>query len=316
MSEAGGGAVVLVGSPLDAHVAALDESLRERGVDVLVADTLSFPDAFRISLGHEIDSIMIEDRDAGRPAAVYVRDTYVHPLSFGIDVAAEMDQDWRRTLVAFREKGQMLVPLLTRWTEMGIPIYNPASRDWRNSKGFQIAALHAAGLPVPRTLWTNDPAAVKRFADGGRVVYKPVAGGAATRELGPEDLTDERLRALSGAPVTFQELLEGDNFRVYCLDGRVIAQIRVTSPEIDFRQNEEIVEETELPPEVLDQCLRAAEVIGMRWTGMDLRADASGTLRFLELNSSPMFLGFDARAGTKIRETLVARLAEHAEVRG
>jgi glutathione synthase/RimK-type ligase-like ATP-grasp enzyme len=203
--------------------------------------------------------------------------------------------------------------VLTRWTELGVPMYNPASRDWRNSKGFQIAALHQAGLPVPRTLWTNDPEAVRRFAGDNRVVYKPVAGGAATRELGPEDLTDERLRTLKGAPVTFQELLEGDNYRVYCLDGRVIAQIRVTSKEIDFRQNEEVVEETELSPEVQAQCLKAAEVIGMRWTGMDLRADASGTLKFLELNSSPMFLGFDARAGTKIRETFVGRLAEHAE---
>lgn len=304
--------VVLVGSPRDAHVDAIYQSLVERDVDVVVADTLAFPDDYRISLGHEIESITIGDRPAGRPAAVYVRDTYVHPLSFGVDAAAEMDQDWRRTLVAFREKGQMLVPLLTRWTELGVPMYNSASRDWRNSKGFQIAALHQAGLPVPRTLWTNDPDAVRQFADGKRVVYKPVAGGAATRELGPEDLTDERLRALKGAPVTFQELLEGDNFRVYCLDGRVIAQIRVTSKEIDFRQNEEIVEETELSPAVQEQCLKAAEVIGMRWTGMDLRADASGTLKFLELNSSPMFLGFDARAGTKIHETLVARLAEHA----
>lgn len=304
--------VVLVGSPLDAHVEALQESLTERDVDVVVADTLSFPDSVRISLGHEMESITVEDRDVGRPAAVYVRDTYTHPLSFGVDASAEMDQDWRRTLVAFREKQQMLVPLLTRWTELGIPMYNPASRDWRNSKGFQIAALHAAGLPVPRTLWTNDPAAVKEFAQGRRVIYKPVAGGAATRELGPEDLTEERLRTLSGAPVTFQELLEGDNFRVYCLDGRVIAQIRVTSAEIDFRQNEQVVEETELAPEAADQCLKAADVIGMRWTGMDLRADASGTLKFLELNSSPMFLGFDARAGTKIRETLVERLVEHA----
>ena len=305
--------VVLVGSPRDAHVEALHESLTERDVDVVVADTLSFPDDYLISLGHEIESITLAGRPAGHPAAVYIRDTYVHPLSYGVDVADEMDQDWRRTLVAFREKGQMLVPLLTRWTELGVPIYNPASRDWRNSKGFQIAALHQAGLPVPRTLWTNDPAAVRSFAGDSRVVYKPVAGGAATRELGPEDLTDERLRTLKGAPVTFQELLEGDNYRVYCLDGRVIAQIRVTSKEIDFRQNEEVVEETELPAEVQAQCLKAAEVIGMRWTGMDLRADASGTLKFLELNSSPMFLGFDARAGTKIRETLVARLAEHAE---
>ena len=304
--------VVLVGSPQDAHVNALFESLQERDVDVVVADTLAFPEDFRISLGHAMESITIEDRTIGMPAAEYVRDTYTHPLSYGVDVADEMDADWRRTLVAFREKGQMLVPVLARWTDLGVPMYNPARNDWRNSKGFQIAALDRAGLPVPRTLWTNDPAAVRSFAGGGRVVYKPVAGGAATKELGPEDLTDERLRTLRGAPVTFQELLVGDNYRVYCLDGSVVATIRVTSPEIDFRQNEEIVEETELPAEVLEHCLKAAEVIGMRWTGMDLRAHADGTLRFLELNSSPMFLGFDARAGTKIQESLVGCLEAHA----
>ena len=33
----------------------------------------------------------------------------------------------------------------------------------------------------------------------------------------------ERLAALRAAPVTFQELLPGDNIRVYVLDGRVIA---------------------------------------------------------------------------------------------
>lgn len=304
--------VVLVGSPLDAHVAAVADGLQERGVDVVVADTLSFPEGSRISLGERLDSISIDGRQLGRPAAVYLRDIYVHPLGVGVDVADEMEQDWRRTLVAFREKGQMLFPLLSRWCEMGIPVYNPSSGDWRHSKAFQIAALESAGLPVPQTIWTNDPEAVRRFAESRRVVYKPIAGGAATKELGPQDLTEGRLESLRGAPVTFQELLEGDNYRVYCLDGEVIACIRVVSTALDFRQNEESVEETTLPDEVLNDCLRAAALMGMRWTGMDLRADADGTLRFLELNSSPMFLGFDARAGTKILEKFVDRLASHA----
>ena len=309
MSE---GPIVLVGSPLDAHVDAITLGLREKDIDVVVADTLSFPEGPQISLGERSDSITIDGRRLGTPATVYVRDIYAHPLAFGVDVADEMEQDWRRTLVAFREKAQMLLPLLARWCDMGIPIYNPASNDWRHSKAFQLAALERAGLPVPATLWTNDPDEVRNFATGRRVVYKPVAGGAATRELRAEDLTPERLRALSGAPVTFQELLEGDNYRVYCLDGEVVASLRVVSEALDFRQNEEVIEETTLPGEVLEQCLKAAELVGMRWTGIDLRPDAAGTLKFLELNSSPMFLGFDARAGTKILDALVNRLASYA----
>lgn len=304
--------VLLIGSPLDAHVDAIATGLRDRNVQAVVVDTLSFPEQPGISLRERLDSITVEGRSVGRPAAVYVRDVYTHPLAFGVDVAAEMEQDWRRTLVAFREKTQMLYPLLSRWCEMGIPVYNPASGDWRRSKAFQLAVLERAGLPVPRTVWTNDPEEVRRFARGRRVVYKPVAGGAATKELGPEDMTEERLKALRGAPVTFQELLEGDNYRVYCLDEEVVACLRVVSASLDFRQNEEVVEETTLPGEIREQCLEASELVGLRWTGIDLRADATGTLRFLELNSSPMFLGFDARAGTKILDALVDRLAVHA----
>ncbi|MDP9069215.1 MAG: hypothetical protein M3N53_12835 [Actinomycetota bacterium] len=301
--------IALIGAPQDAHIAAVASALEDRGAEVVVVDTLKFPGAYRISLRDRLDAIEVEGRSLARPAAVYIRDVYSSALSPGVDVADEMEQHWRRTLVALREKAQVLFSLLARWAELGVPVYNPPSPEWRLAKPFQLAVLEQAGLPVPRTLWTNDPVEVRRFADGGRIAYKPVAGGAATKELRPEDLTDERLRTLRGAPVTFQQLLEGDNFRVYCLDGEVIASLRITSDALDFRQNEEVVEQTTLPDHVLAGCLTAADALGLRWTGMDLREDARGTLRFLELNSSPMFLGFDGRAGTGILSALVRRLA-------
>jgi glutathione synthase/RimK-type ligase-like ATP-grasp enzyme len=130
--------------------------------------------------------------------------------------------------------------------------------------------------------------------------------------LGPEDLTDERLSALSAAPVTFQELLEGDNYRVYCIDGAVVATIRVQSQALDYRQEEETIESVTLPDETLEHCKQATALLGLRWSGIDLRADASGRLKFLELNSSPMFLGFDRNAGTGILDAFVEALASHA----
>ena len=303
--------IVLIGSEKDGHIAAVGAALRDRGVEALVLDTLDFPSNPRITLGERLGSITIDGRTVDRPAAVYLRDLYVQPLAVGVDVADEMEQDWRRTLIAFREKSQVLFPLLGRWTEAGAAVYNPLAGDWRQLKVMQLALLEAAGLPVPATIWTNDPVAVRDFADGKRVAYKPVAGGAATKELGPEDLTDERLRALDGAPVTFQELVPGDSYRVYCLDGEVVATIRIASEQLDYRQQEEIVEQSTLPDDVLAQCLRAAEVIGLRWTGIDLKQAADGSLKFLELNSSPMFLGFDARAGTGILDSFVSALTSH-----
>lgn len=307
------GPIALVGHPEDAHVAAIARGLKEAGADAVVVDASAFPDDYRISLGDRLDSIEIEGRPMGRPASVYVRDIHSSALSPWVDMSEEMEQHWRRTLVALREKAQVLFSMLARWAELGVPVYNPPSPEWRLAKPFQLAVLEKAGLPVPATLWTNDPKQVLDFAARHRVIYKPVAGGAATKELGPEDLTEDRLRALSGAPVTFQQLLPGDNYRVYCLNGEVVACFRITSEAIDFRQNEEVVEETTLPDDVLRQCLKATEVMGLRWTGMDLRDDGTGTLRFLELNSSPMFLGFDARAGTNVLGAIVGALAAHAK---
>jgi glutathione synthase/RimK-type ligase-like ATP-grasp enzyme len=305
--------VALVGSPDDAHVAAIARGLEDDGAETIVVNTYEFPQSYRVSLGNGLDSITVDGRSLSRPAAVYVRDVYATPLSPWVDLDGEMEQHWRRTLVSMREKAEVLFSLLARWFEMGVPLYNPSAPEWRLSKPFQLAALESAGLPVPKTLWTNDPDEVRRFADGGRVAYKPVAGGAATKELRPEDLTDERLGRLSRAPVTFQQLLEGDNFRVYCLDGEVVECFRITSEALDFRQSDEVVEQTTLPEDVLEQCSKAAEILQLRWTGMDLRDDGAGTLRFLELNSSPMFLGFDARAGTNVLGTLVNALARHAK---
>jgi len=50
---------------------------------------------------------------------------------------------------------------------------------------------------VPETRWTNDPDEVRSFAAAARVAYKPVSGGAATRELGADDLAPSRLDLLS-----------------------------------------------------------------------------------------------------------------------
>lgn len=304
--------VLAVGSPHDPHVSRVADAVRAAGVEAVVVDGLSFPEETRVTMGERLEEITIDGRLLENVAAVYLRDVYLSPLSYGVDVTAEMEQDWHRTLVAFREKSQMLLGLLSRWSQVGIPVYNPRSTEWLQAKPAQLAVLEEAGLPVPETVWTNDPEVVKRFAEGRRVIYKPVAGGAATQELGSGDLTEERLRALAGAPVTFQELLPGDNFRVYCIDDDVVATFRIVSAALDFRQNEEVLELYDLDDEVHEQCLRATKALGLRWSGIDLRAGADGALRFLEANSSPMFLGFDARGGSDILGSLAGRLAAHA----
>jgi glutathione synthase/RimK-type ligase-like ATP-grasp enzyme len=301
--------IVIVGSSSDAHALAVHERLRERGLQPLIFDAQRYPEDLSISLGDQPEDIVIDGRRVGRPAAVYVRGTYQHPGAYGVEADEAMREDWRRTLLAFRERGTLVSAILLRWEQLGAAFYNSTSSSGNITKPFQMALLRQAELPVPETLWTNDPEAVRSFAARRELIYKPVAGGAATRRLGPDDLA--RLDKLGAAPVCFQELLPGDDIRVYIIDGRVICALRIVSESIDFRQNEQSIEPIELSAEVANQCIRAAAVIGLRYTGMDLKADAQGRYKILELNPSAMFLGFEQRANVDICGPLCDALARH-----
>jgi glutathione synthase/RimK-type ligase-like ATP-grasp enzyme len=303
--------IVIVGALEDAHARAVYEGVRARGFDPVVLDAQQFPEQLGIALGHELDDIVIDGRRVGRPAAVYVRSLYQSPAGFGVDADEAMRDNWMRTLLAFRERSTLLSAILLRWERLGCALYNPPSVGVNITKPYQIALLRAAGLPVPETLWTNDPAAVRRFCEGREVIFKPVAGGAATRKLGPEDLSDARLAKLGAAPVCFQALLPGDDVRVYVIDDQVVCALRIVTEAIDFRQNEQQIEAIELAPEVAAMCVRAAAVIGLPYTGMDIKADRDGRYRILELNPSAMFLGFESRANVEICGPLCDALVKH-----
>jgi glutathione synthase/RimK-type ligase-like ATP-grasp enzyme len=62
-------------------------------------------------------------------------------------------------------------------------------------------------------------------------------------------------------------------------------------------------------PAVTAASLRAASVLGLRFAGVDLKADIRGRFRLLEVNRSPMFLGFEARGGGDVLRSLARALA-------
>jgi glutathione synthase/RimK-type ligase-like ATP-grasp enzyme len=298
--------ILIIGPHDDLHVSEVQHRLEDMSQEYRLLDVGLFPEDEKISLGEAVDAVYFGDEHFV-PACVYVRNLGFNP----IDIEKEGSSRRQFASVTYREQSEFILSLVYRWEKLGVPIYNPPSARYRVTKPFQLALLEEAGLPVPDSLWSNDPEKVREFAKGRRAVYKPVAGGATTKELTAEDLTAERLKHLATAPVTFQTLLPGDDIRVYVLDGEIIASYRIVTKALDFRQNEEAIESIQLSSEVQNQCLSAVETIGLRFTGMDLKGDSNGVLRFLELNPSPMFLGFDKRAGTDILGCLVNTLVNH-----
>ena len=101
-----------------------------------------------------------------------------------------------------------------------------------------------------------------------------------------------------------------EDYRVFVVDGRIAAALRIVASALDYRQNEESIEAVDLEEGDRAACLRAAEVLGLRFTGIDLKRGTDGALRVLEANASPMFPGFDAAAGgSRVMDALAAALA-------
>src|SRR5690606_28582919 len=153
--------IVIVGALEDAHANAVHQRLHARGHEPVVLDAQRFPEQLPITLGSEPDDIRIDGRAIGRPAAVYVRSLYQSPAGFGVEADEAMRDNWRRTLSVFRERSTLLTAILLRWELLGCPLYNPPSVGTNITKPYQLARLRAAGLPVPESLWTNDPVAVR-----------------------------------------------------------------------------------------------------------------------------------------------------------
>src|SRR5690349_7572188 len=92
-------------------------------------------------------------------------------------------QDGRADVV-LRERGKhILPPAGSIWLSRCFWLNHPSKIADAEYKPLQLLAASECGLRVPRSLITNDPAAVRSFHDlvGGIVVCKPLSGTTFTK---------------------------------------------------------------------------------------------------------------------------------------
>ncbi|HKG12932.1 MAG TPA: hypothetical protein VKB12_06320 [Pyrinomonadaceae bacterium] len=191
-------------------------------------------------------------------------------------------------------------------------------------KPLQLRAASELGLEVPRTLVTNDPAAVREFyaACGGRVVAKMLSSFAVydregrenvvfTNPVGPEDLED--LTGLSLCPMTFQERVE----KALELRATVVGR-RVFTASIDSqtsaraahdwrRDGVALVDEWRpytLPPDTEARLLALMDFFGLNYGAADFILTPDGRHVFLELNPSGEFFWLEHGPGLDISGAL------------
>jgi len=305
----GGRTVVILADPGDEHALHVQRELGERGHRTVLLDSFDFPGELRLSLRPgEAGCITLPDGtliDWGEVHSIYWRNYN--------GVAPSALPDGEQAHIAQNDSRSLFESILIRWPARWVNGWD--AYRLHQTKPAQLDIVHSLELPeavrVPATLLTNDPQAVLDFAaEHPDCIFKPVQGGAHTRPLTPDHLTDTHLDNLRHAPVTVQQRIDGADIRVF-LAGERLHACRLDTDALDFREDPDVqIEPVDLPPAVADACRRLAAALHLLWTGIDLRRTDDGLYYFFEANPSPMFLGFEARCLIPLTDALLALLTD------
>ncbi len=195
------------------------------------------------------------------------------------------------------------------------------SRD--KLRSMQLLARDGVGLPV--TTFAHDPKQtdeVLRLAGGAPIVIKLLEG---TQGIGVVLADTDRsaksvVEAFRGAGVNIllQEFIKeagGTDIRAIVVGGKVVAAMKRTGAEGDFRSNLHrggSAKVVKLTPEERATAVRAAKSMGLNACGVDmLRANHGAVV--MEVNSSPGLEGVEKATGLDIAGKMIEFLEKNAK---
>jgi glutathione synthase/RimK-type ligase-like ATP-grasp enzyme len=303
----------------------LRDELRARGAKSIRLDTDRYPQEVQLSTsleGKRSQRTLVVDgkaHDLNRVSALWYRRFFAGgllPESLG-DLRDASVEESRRTLYG-------TIAALGCFELDSLRAVRSA-----DAKELQLHRARAFGLDVPRTLFSNDPAAVRRFfkACRGEVITKMQNSFAVYR--GGEELVvyttrlkREDLGALDGlanCPMTFQELLPKKLELRSTVVGRRVFTAAVDSQQsekskIDWRKDGvgllEAWEQYALPKPIERALLKLTASFGLNYAAADFVVTPKGKHVFLEFNAGGEFFWLQRKPGLPIVQALAEVLLE------
>lgn len=305
-------------------------AVERRGHSCIRVDTDLFPREIALSIGsdgrawldtgtHEIDLVRVH--------AVWCRRLWT--------ARAPVDVDARFQRACAEQAVDALDGALA-WLERadgGARIVNRPHLERRaERKVLQLRAAEDAGLSMPRTLVTNDPAAARAFVDAvrgdGRVVAKMLAPLSQTMDAsGPfmytspvddGDLVD--LEGLRAAPMILQARVDKvAEVRAVVVDtphaGRVLAAaLDADAGALDWRAPSVSSAPARpwrahtLPGDVERAAIELVRTLGLTMAALDFVVDAAGVHWFLEVNPAGEWGWLERDVALPIADALAAAL--------
>jgi ATP-grasp ribosomal peptide maturase len=304
--------VLILTERLDPTADLVVTELNRRRVPVYRVDTAEFPAALRLTarLGgsdkaHSGWSTQLASALRSVDLDAVCGAYYRRPSGFTFPAMAEADRRWAELEARIGLGG--LLATIPRW------LNHPSRIGYAEYKPVQLAAAAAAGLSVPRTLITNDPAAATEFADEvGAVVYKPFSSPAErdgrrmfvyTSPVTAADLADDAIRHTAHLfqeqlPKAFEVRLTvvDDQFFPAALTARSIAG------QIDWRSDYDAIDYavTDVPEPVRRGMRELLSGLGLAFAAADFVVSPAGEWFFLDLNPNGQWAWIEQETGLPI----------------
>jgi RimK family alpha-L-glutamate ligase len=202
-----------------------------------------------------------------------------------------------------------------------MPVINPpAAIEKAVDKYYALALLSEHGIPVPRTVVTEDVReAMRAFRDfGGEAVIKPVFGsrGIGVARIADEDVAERVMRTLRfHRHVLYVQEFIGHgtrDIRTFVIGGRVVAGIyRISQSWKTNVSKGAVPKRFQVDPEVEKLAVKSADVLGCRIAGVDIMESSKGLLVH-EVNSQPGWKGLQTTTDVQIADEIAAFMIEQA----
>ncbi|MEQ1929378.1 MAG: 30S ribosomal protein S6--L-glutamate ligase [Parvularculaceae bacterium] len=216
--------------------------------------------------------------------------------------------------------------VLRQFEMMGVYPLNESvaiSRSRDKLRSLQLLAKKGVGLPV--TVFahkTSDPDELLELVGGAPVVIKLLEG---TQGIGVILGETQRsavsiIQAFGGVDkdILVQEFIKeanGEDIRCLIVGGKVVASMKRTGKEGEFRSNLHrggSAEEIKITPAERETAIAAARAMGLNVCGVDMLRSNHGPV-VMEVNSSPGLEGIEKATGEDVAGVIIEFLEKNAE---
>lgn len=180
-----------------------------------------------------------------------------------------------------------------------------------------LQIMSCKGIPIPETLFSINPDNIEeqiKILGGAPVIIKLQEG---TQGLGvilaettksAKSIIDTFYRMDTGILIQrYIEESKGEDLRIFVVDGKVVASMKRSSAQNDFRSNLHrggLMEPVNLSDKERQIAVKASKYLGLGVAGVDLIRSKKGPL-LIEVNASPGLQGIESATGVNVAREII-----------